>query len=117
MAIDDVRADLRIALIDPFEVRFSQKSVNRRFRDGRTIEELADGLRTGRVRSEDVLPIRLVQRGSHLFTLDNRRLEAFRRAARDVAYRMATPAEIDAERWKFTTTNGGISVVVRGEEQ
>jgi hypothetical protein len=50
-----------------------------------------------------------------LYTLDNRRLEAFRRAGLEVPYRMATPDEADSERWKFTTTNQGLSVIVRGE--
>ncbi len=90
--------------------------MNRRFRSGETLDELAAALRSGRVRAEDVPPIRLVERNGLLFTLDNRRLEAFRRAGREVPYRMATPEEADAERWKFTTTNEGVSVVVRGEE-
>lgn len=104
-----------IARIDPYEVRFSQRTVSHRFRDGRTIDELADGLRTGRIDPEDVMPIRLVERDGRRFSLDNRRLDAFRRARVDVPYRMATPAEIVAEAWKFTTTNDGVSVRVRGE--
>jgi len=32
----------------------------------------------------------------------------------NVPYRLATPAETAAEPWKFTTTNGGTSIVVRG---
>ena len=84
---------MAIALIDPNRVRFNQSSINHRFRTGHTIEELADALHGGRVRVEDLPPIRLVERGGLLFTLDNRRLEAFRRARRDVPYRMATSEE------------------------
>jgi hypothetical protein len=29
---------------------------------------------------------------------------------------MATPEEANSEKWKFTTTNEGISVRIRGEE-
>ncbi len=50
-----------------------------------------------------------------MFTLDNRRLEAFRRAGVSIPWRMATEEEIAAEDWKFTTTNRGVSVRVRGE--
>lgn len=50
-----------------------------------------------------------------MFTLDNRRLEAFRRAGLDIPFRMATPEEEAAEGWKFTTRNNGTWVRVRGE--
>jgi hypothetical protein len=101
--------------IDPNEVRFSQRSVSYRFRDGRTIDQLAEGLRIGAVKPAEVPPIRLVARGGRWFTLDNRRLEAFRRAGVEVPFREATAAEVAAEGWKFTTTNEGVSVVVRGQ--
>jgi hypothetical protein len=101
--------------MDPHTVRFSQSSIGYRFRDGRTIDELAQALRTGQVRPEDVPPLRLVERDGQLFTLDNRRLEAFRRAGVPIPWRMATPEEIEADAFKFTTKNGGIAVKVRGE--
>jgi hypothetical protein len=99
--------------IEPSGVRFSQDSIKATFRDGGTIDELADGLRTGAVKPEDVAPIRLFERDGKLFTLDNRRLEAFRRAGVHVPYRMATPEEIQEESWKFTTRNQGLFIRVR----
>ena len=105
-----------ISTIDPRLVRFSQDSIRFRFSEGGTIDDLAQDLRSGRVRPDDVPPIRLVERAGQLFTLDNRRLEAFRRAEMDVPFRMATPDETEAARWKFTTTNGGVSVRVRQHE-
>jgi len=95
-------------------VRFSQDSVSHRFRNGVTIDDQAEGLRSGRVKPDDVAPIRLVEKEGQLFTLDNRRLEAFRRAGVDIPYRMATPDEVAAEMWKFTTKNGGTSIRIRG---
>lgn len=100
--------------MDPKQVRFSQDSINYRFKNGSTVDELAEALKTGRVRPETTPPIRLVERNGQLYTLDNRRLEAFRRAGLDVPFRMATDEEIAAEAWKFTTTNEGISVRIRG---
>src|SRR4051794_19318392 len=97
------------------EIRFSQSSISHRFRDGSTINELAETLQLGLVQPEDVPEIRLVERGGLMFTLDNRRLEAFRRAGVEVPYRMAPEEEITSEAWKFTTTNEGISIKVRGE--
>ncbi|MGI8554127.1 MAG: hypothetical protein ACR2PL_25575 [Dehalococcoidia bacterium] len=105
---------MRGTRIDPFLVRFSQDSINHRFRSGETIEELAADLRNGRVAPNSMAPIRLVERGGLLFTLDNRRLEAFRRAREKVPYRMATAEEDAEEAWKFTTTNQGVSVRIRG---
>ena len=103
--------------ISPFEVRFSQDSIKSRFKDDSTIGELAARLRQGTVRPEDVPPLRLVERNGTLFTLDNRRLEAFRRAGVAAPYRMATSEEVAAESWKFTTRNDGLSIHVRGEKQ
>ena len=99
--------------IDPREVRFSHDSINARFSDGRTIEELVIALRAGLISAEDVTPIRLVRRGGQLYTLDNRRLEAFRRAGMVIAYRIATDQEAEDEEWKFTTTNAVVSARVR----
>jgi len=79
------------------------------------MDDLADELRAGRIRPEDVPPLRLVERNGLVFTLDNRRLEAFRRAGVEVPWRMATEEEIAAEEWKFTTTNEGLTARVRGE--
>jgi hypothetical protein len=101
--------------MEPKEVRFSQRSVSFQFRDGSTIDDLAQGLQAGRILPSDVPPLRLVERNGLLFTLDNRRLEAFRRAGVNLPWRMATEEEIAADSWKFTTTNQGISVRVRGE--
>lgn len=48
----------------------------------------------------------------HLHSLDNRRLVAFQKAGIQMPFRMATPEEIAAESWKFTTENEGKSIVI-----
>jgi hypothetical protein len=106
---------LKGGIVDPNAVRFSQRSISFRFKDGRTVAELAVALKTGQVRPEDVPPLRLVEKEGEYFTLDNRRLEAFRRAGVAIPWRMATAEEIEQEAFKFTTTNGGVSIKVRGE--
>ncbi len=100
--------------IDPATVRFTQASVGHDFRDGSNIDDMAEALRDGRLESKNVPPIRLVRCGNDLFTLDNRRLEAFRRAGIDVPVRMASQQEASDERWKLTTRNRGRSIRVRG---
>ncbi len=103
--------------MDPYEVRFSQSSVSYRFKDGSSIDDLAEELRTKSVLPKDVPPLRLVEKDGLFFTLDNRRLEAFRRASVAIRWRMATPEEVAAESWKFTTTNNGTSIRLRGQPQ
>jgi hypothetical protein len=104
-------------MMDPQEIRFSQSSIGRRFSDGREVAELAEGLQSGSIDPANVDPIRLVERDGKLYTLDNRRLEAFRRAGKFVPYRMATEEEVAREGWKFTTTNDGATVRTRGGEK
>ena len=101
--------------INPNTVRFSQDSAKAAFGKGGSIQEMADALRSGALKPDQVPAIRLVERDGQLFTLDNRRLEAFRRAGVDVPYRMATPEEAARESWKFTTRNDGVSIRIRGE--
>jgi hypothetical protein len=105
------------ARIDPSQVRFTQASVAPRFKDGGTIDDFAGDLRSGPIDPSAIPPIRIVVRDGLLFTLDNRRLEAFRRARVEVPFRMATAEEAAAEQWKFTTMNDGISVRLRGQER
>jgi hypothetical protein len=59
--------------------------------------------------------IRLVERDGKLVTLDNKLLEAYRRAGTDAPYRMATDDEIAANAWKFTSKDPG-SIRVRVPE-
>ncbi len=106
--------------IDPRSVRFTHDSIRYTFKAGGTIDDLAEGLRSGAIRAEDVEPIRLVEREGKLYTLDNRRLEAFRRAGIDVPYVMARDIMSDRAirgewRKRYTTSNDGVSIVVRGE--
>lgn len=102
-------------VIEPSTVRFSQDSAKAAFSRGGSIQEMADALRSGALKAYQVPAIRLVEKDGRLFTLDNRRLEAFRRAEMDVPYRMATPQETAREGWKFTTRNGGMTIRIRGE--
>jgi|SRR6266851_2584644 len=103
--------------MDPNKIRFSQASISYRFREGGTIDDLAEGLRTGRIRPENLPPLRLLELHGEWFTLDNRRLEAFRRAGVEAPWRLATPEEIATLVWKFTTPNEGVSVRMRGEQE
>ena len=97
--------------INPYHVRFSQNSISGKFRNGTTIDDLSLALKKGTIDPKIVEPIRLVQRNNLYFSLDNRRLEAFRRAGIEVPYRMATPEEIISETWKLQQRMKGLQFV------
>jgi hypothetical protein len=101
-------------LLNPQRIRFSQASIKTTFRDGTSLDDLAEELRNGRLHPHEVPAIRIFERDGKLFTLDNRRLEAFRRAGVDIPVRMATPQEMAEESWKLTTPNDGVSIRIRG---
>ncbi len=101
-------------MMDPHQIRFSQDSIKGTFKDGRSVDDLAEGLRNGTVRPEDVPAIRIVDRDGVKYTLDNRRLAAFQQADMNVPARMATPQEVARDAFKFTTKNEGTSIRIRG---
>ena len=107
-------------MINPNVIRFSQDSIKAGFKDPTfgTIDDLAAGLKNGTVKPGSIEPIRLVERDGNLVSIDNRRLEAFRRAGVDVPTRMATPAEIQQaiQQGKFSAGElGGTTIKVRGQ--
>jgi RHS repeat-associated protein len=91
--------------IDTAAVRFTQDNIRSTFKNGQSINDVAAALRNGSKAASEFPPIRLVEQGGQLFSLDNRRLATFSAAGRQVPFRMATAEEIGAE-WarKFTTT-------------
>jgi hypothetical protein len=98
---------------NPFAIRFSQDSIRPEFKESPfgTIDDLAQGLHTGRIQPDAVEPIRLVEQEGILITLDNRRLQAFRQAGVEIPTRMATLEELPhAER------TGKFSAGARGTE-
>ena len=101
-------------VVNPSTIRFSQNSISARFKNGSSVKDLAAGLRNGSVDPRNIPAIRLVERDGTYYTLDNRRLAAFQEADIDVPYRLATPQEVAREGWKFTTTNNGTSIHIRG---
>lgn len=77
---------------------------------------MAASLRQKQIKITAIEPIRLINRDGIFYTLDNRRLEAFRRARLRVPYRMATEKEIADEIWKLTSKDGGFDIKIRGNK-
>jgi RHS repeat-associated protein len=104
--------------IDAGAVRFSQDSIRRTFTDGRSVAELAEGLKNGTIDPASVPPIRILEKNGQIFSLDNRRLAAYQEAGIPIRYQKATFKDLvnSLARDKFSTGNGGTSIRVRGEE-
>jgi hypothetical protein len=104
--------------IDPNKIRFSQHDVSPMIRNkDRTrypLKNLVKGLKDGTIKPDEIESVRIFERDGKLWTLDNRRVHAFREAGLDIPYRFATPEETAKEAAKkMTTTNQGISIKIR----
>ena len=100
--------------LDPNTIRFSQSSASGLFRNGQPVQDLVTGLRSGAVSPADVPPIQVTVRNGQLFTLDNRRLWAFQQANLPIRCRLISAEKAALQSWKFTTTNNGNSITIRG---
>jgi hypothetical protein len=80
--------------VDPQRIRTSQKAFNEKFGvpfirgipESQEIQHMVKGLKSGDIKSHDVRPIQLVEWRGHIYTVDHRRLIAFRRAGFDIPY-------------------------------
>ncbi len=103
-----------VTLADPNIIKLTQESIKNTFKDGQTLRELIDDLKAGRVSADDLPAIRIFEKEGRIFSLDNRRLKAFQEAGVQIRTIPATEDEIANEAFKFTTTNNGTSIRVRG---
>ena len=121
-----------LTIKNPFEIFFSQDSLNPIFDDGIKLNNLIGLLKNNPAAAESVeaiklvrikdLPVniqeRLLKQRAHadaVFTLDNRRLYAAREAGTKVNTRWATPenlAEINLNK-RFSTDNAAMSIKIR----
>lgn len=105
-------------LVDTKTIRFTQDSIGAKFKDGRSVQGLIDGLKSGKISPNDLPPIRTFVKDGKTFTLDNRRLFAAHQAGVKVRTVPATAAEIAKELpKKFTTVNEGTIIGIRGHLQ
>lgn len=108
----------KIQTMNPQLIRFSHDKIKNSFRDGKTIEDLVNGLKNGTIKPSQIPPIRLCNKDGLLYTIDNRRLAAFQQADVPIPYRMATLQEqAEALTYKFTTNNEGVSVIIKNSSK
>ncbi|KAJ3295468.1 hypothetical protein HK104_002657 [Borealophlyctis nickersoniae] len=101
--------------LDPSEIRYTQRSISRYFSDEDygTIYDLEDTLRWGQLDEDDVDPIRVVWHEDVWWSLDNRRLWAFKEADSDKILVQVVEANGEFYRKRNSVTDGW-SVQIRG---
>src|SRR5690606_7475766 len=97
--------------LDPKKIHFMQSSIKNTTGEY-TVLGNAERLRLGTLKPEDLPAIRVWKDSSgKIWTLDHRRLAAFRLAGVDeVPVQWASDAVVRSQMWKMTTRNGGTSV-------
>ncbi|WP_433958695.1 hypothetical protein [Cytobacillus horneckiae] len=97
------------------EIRYTQDSIKKSFKDGGTVDDLATGLKDGSINKNDIPAIRVFQHtDGNIYSLDNRRLYAFKQAGIDPP-QVGAPSDLvkDQIEWKMSTKNNGTSIRLR----
>ena len=100
--------------VNPKDVNFMQSSIKNQTGE-HTVLGNAEALKSGALKATDLPEIRIWQDADgKLWTLDHRRLAAFRMAKLDsVPFRWATDEEVANQMWKMTTKTNGISIKLK----
>ncbi|RQR70883.1 type IV secretion protein Rhs, partial [Burkholderia sp. Bp9012] len=106
--------DCPAGTIDPSQVHFMQSSAKNVTGDY-TVLANAQALQDGTL-DPNILKTKIWKDGAgKLWTLDHRRLAAFKLARKCMPYQMASKDEIDNQMWKMSTKNGGTSIRLKME--
>ena len=100
--------------VNPKDVNFMQSSIKNQTGE-HTVLGNAEALKSSALKATDLPEIRIWQDADgKLWTLDHRRLAAFRMAELDsVPFRWATDEEVANQMWKMTTKTNGISIKLK----
>lgn len=100
--------------IDPKRLRTMQDSAGPTFRDKKTLEATIEGLRNGTIKPEDIPPVRVTEVNGEVYTLDHRRLIAFREAGVPIGYQKVNSEDVAREiDDKMQTKDGGTTIIIR----
>merc|ERR1712007_337024 len=99
--------------VDPQKINFIQDSISNRFQCGRSVRDTMEKLRDGRLLATVLPIIRVFERRGKMYSEDSRRLWAFKEAGlTSVPAKLTNKGAVDSR--KFTSTNGGTRVKMRG---
>lgn len=102
------------------DVRFTQDSISANFRDGRSVQELIDNMRSGSVVPDDLPALRVFEENRKIYSLDNRRLFAAKESKSKVNVEFVDPQERSVAKEikrKFSTINDGESIIVKRRKE
>ena len=98
--------------LKPAEIRYSQESISRKFRNGNTLEETIEKLKNGILKPRHFPTIEVFPMDRNFYTINNRRLYCFKTAQIEyVPVQIIEQKQVDPR--KLTTNNDGISIRVR----
>ncbi len=104
--------------MDPSDIRFTQDSISNTFQDGSAVDDMVNGLKNGTIDPKNVKPIRVFQQNGKIYSLDNRRLYAFKQAGMDnIRVKWVNPKNKTISQkiaMHFTTKTDGLSIIMRG---
>ena len=100
----------KTGMINPKTIRFSQDNIAANFKSGESVNLLIERLKNGE--KIDIEPIRIVEYEGLVYTLDNRRLFAYRKANVPIPYQKLDKIPTNEMR-KFSTLNNGRVIEVR----
>ena len=98
--------------LNPKDINFMQSSIKNQT-GSHTVLGNAEALSRGTLKPSDLPSIKVWKDSAgKIWTLDHRRLAAFRLAdnVKNVPVQWATPKEISSQMWKMTTKNQGVSI-------
>ena len=90
------------------------------FRDGRSVQELIDNMRSGSVVPDDLPALRVFDESGKIYSLDNRRLFAAKESKSKVNVEFVDPQERSVAKEikrKFSTINDGESIIVKRRKE
>ncbi|MBR7099704.1 MAG: hypothetical protein IKC91_00935, partial [Clostridia bacterium] len=100
--------------LNPEDIRYTQKSISSKFKKDGSIDDMIKGLKDGSISADDVPAIKVFKRNGKIYSLDNRRLYAFKQAGmKTINVQWASKIEVRGQLWKFTTITDGLSIRVR----
>jgi len=107
---------------NPKDIRYTQDSISKDFKNNKgSIKSLIDKLKKGKISPDDLPNIRVVEKNGKVYSLDNRRLHAYKEAGVNkinVTEVKLTNRDIAKEFYRKTRKgqlNDGFNIRVRGE--
>ncbi|MDU1350945.1 MAG: hypothetical protein E6942_16825 [Clostridium argentinense] len=113
-AIEGVTQAELPSTLNPKDVHFMQSSIKNQT-GSHTVLENAEALRNGTLKPSDLPNVKVWKDDAgKIWTLDHRRLGAFKQAGLDeIPIQWSTPEEVASQMWKMTTKNGGTSIKLK----